>query len=131
MDPHTIGDVLVDGFRKRVGFLEDHTHLRAQRHDVHFPAIDVRPFQLNLAANATALDGVVHSIQATYKRRFPAARGADHGDDVIGADIERDSTDGVVVTVVDIDIAAGHARVLHELLADRPAILPVYGHLGP
>jgi hypothetical protein len=126
MDPHTIGDVLVDGLRKGVGFLEDHTHLRAQRHDIHFPAIDIHPFQLDLAAYATPLDGVVHSIQAAYKRRFSTTRGADHGDDFIATDIERETMDRALVTVVDIDIATGHTCVLHELLADRRAILPVY-----
>ena len=39
--------------------------------------------------------------------------------------------DRVVVTVVHIDIATGHARVLHELLADRRAIRPVYRRPRP
>ncbi len=126
-----VGDVVVDGFGKGVGFLKDHAHLGPQRHHIDIFIVDVLLVDGDLAGHAAAVDGVVHAVQAADEGGLAAAGRPDHGDHFVAADIEGDILDGVLVAIVDIDIAAGHPWVFDERLphglalfaADQPTRL--------
>ena len=74
----------------------------------------------------SAVDHVVHAVEAAQEGRLAAARRADHGHDLVAGAVQGDVPEGLLVAIVDIDIAAGHARVVPEPLAhggaDRPGL---------
>ena len=103
-----IGDVIVDTFRKGIGLLKHHAHPCPQRHRIHFRRIDVLVIEQKLPGDATTDHRVVHAVQGTQKGGLAAARGTDHGDDLIAADIQPDVEDCLFLPVVDIHVAGPH-----------------------
>ena len=73
VQPQAVGDVFVNGFRKRIGFLKHHADAFAQFDDIHVAAVNVLPGDFHLAFNPDAVDEVVHAVEAAEQRGFAAA----------------------------------------------------------
>jgi hypothetical protein len=66
LDLQPIGDILINGFRKGVGFLEDHAHFLAQFDHIDAFVMQIYPVNFDRSlANAGTVDQVVHSVEAT------------------------------------------------------------------
>src|SRR5205085_6650917 len=116
----SVGDIVVNRFRKRVRFLEDHTHAPAEIDDVHAGLIDVDPFDLaRAAADARAVAQIVHPAQAAQQCGLAATRWTDERGD--GA---RRNAQGHVVE----DLVAAISKIeLRNFDVARPAGRPRSG----
>ena len=83
------------------------------------------PSRVICPVDAAGVDGVVHAVQTPQKGRFAASRGADHGNDFVASDIERHILDGLFVTVIDVNVTAGHAGIFNERFADGVATVAI------
>lgn len=68
MNAGAVGDVIVDGFWKRVGLLKHHAHLAAQVHHVHIGIININTVEQNTARDPAIGNHVVHPVEAAQKR---------------------------------------------------------------
>jgi len=84
--------------------------------------MDVDAVQDDVAGHPAAFDGIVHAVETADEGGFAAARRPDHGQHLVAADIDRDVLDRLLVPVVDVDVAADHARVVDRDGADRLAL---------
>src|SRR5205807_3864621 len=65
-DAQTIGDVVVNRFRKWIRFLENHADPPPEIDDVHAGRVDIDAFDSDRALrDARAVDEVVHAIETT------------------------------------------------------------------
>ena len=122
MDPGAIGNIVIDGLGKRVGFLKDHAHPGPQGHHVDRTVIDVQAVKQDLPAHATGIHGIVHPVQAAQEGGLAAPRRPDHGQDLVAGDIDGDVADDMLLAVIDIDIPAAHAGTFHEGLSHGAGI---------
>ena len=104
VNTRTIGHVFIDRFRKGIGFLKYHTDPRAQLHHVLTLVVDVLTFELDLPLDTRTDNRVVHAVKTAQKGRLTAARGADHGEHLLTRDVDVHALDGVLVTVIHIDV---------------------------
>src|SRR5581483_9655812 len=118
MDARPVGDVLVNGLRKRVGFLEHHADACTDLHDILTFVMDVHPVERDRPGHTSARDRVVHAIQTAQKGRLAAAGGPDHGQDLFAADVDGDFLQGMLVAIENIDVAAHEDRILDGDVAD-------------
>ncbi len=105
VDARTVGDVLEDRLRERVRLLEHHSDAGAKLDDVHRSGVDVLPFELDRAGHPRRRNRVVHAVEAAQERRFAAARRTDERGDAVVVDVDRDTLQGLLVTVEDVDVA--------------------------
>ena len=119
VDPRSVCDVVVDGLRKWIGLLEHHADTGAKLHHVEAGIVDIFPVELDAARHPADVDGIVHPVEAAQEGRLAAARGADHRQHLVRADVEVDVLDPHLVAVHDADGARRHARMVHGDLTDR------------
>ncbi len=73
VNSRAIGNVIVNGFGKGVGFLKHHAHLDPQRNHIDVLIVDVLTVQFDFPGDPADVDGVIHAIQATQEGRFTAS----------------------------------------------------------
>ncbi len=115
------GDVVVDGLRKRVRLLEHHADARAQLHDIALRIMNVLAIEQDLTGHAGTGDRVIHPVQAAQEGRLAAARGPDHRQHLLLAHIQAHALDGVLGTVIHVDVAARKHRINDGNRTDRLA----------
>ena len=106
MNARAVRHVLEHRLRERVGLLEDHADARAQLHHIEVRIVDVGVVDLDLARHAAARNGVVHPVDAAQERRLAAARRPDERHDALVGHIDVDVLQGMLVAIVDVDIAS-------------------------
>src|SRR5215469_692029 len=107
-----IGDVVVDRLRERVRLLEHHADTGAQLYYVLLPGLDVLTVEADRAGDPGPGNGVVHPIETAQERRLAAAGRPDHGQHLAPSDIDADVLEGLLVSVVNADVATGEHRVV-------------------
>src|SRR5204862_471040 len=112
MDVRTVGDVVVDRFRKRVRFLEHHADAGAQLRGVLTLIVDVAAVQPDRAGDARARDRIVHAIQAAQERRLAAPGRADHRQHLAARDVQGDVLQRLLGAVEHTHVAAREQRIL-------------------
>ncbi len=63
MDARPVGDVVVDRHRERVGLLKNHADLLAQQRHIDCRVVDVFAVDQHFAADANALDQIIHPVE--------------------------------------------------------------------
>ncbi len=63
-----VGDIVVDRFGKRIGFLKHHPDTPAQSRHVYRFIINIPAVQLNLPLNPDAVHQIVHAVYTTQQR---------------------------------------------------------------
>jgi hypothetical protein len=123
----TIGDVVVDRLRERVGLLEDHADPAPHLDRIHAAAVDVLTVVGHLAGDSGPEDEIVHPVQRSQQRGLAAARRPDQRGDLIVAEGQVDTGNRPEVTVVDVHVAALHHRIrgLGQLVVARVVRLEV------
>ena len=116
VDAGSVDHIVVDGFRERVRFLEYHADARPQLHYIHGTPIDIILIESDLTGNPAIVDSVIHAIQASQEGGFSTTGWTDHRGNLIGADIQCHVFDGMFSTVVNIDVAGPHARIVTKYL---------------
>src|SRR5664280_1575008 len=101
----TVGDVLVDGHRERVGALEDETDAAPHLDRLHVRCVDVLAVEQDAPANPRRRDQVVHPVEAAQDRRLAAAGGADEGGHGARGDVHVDVAHGALGPIEDIQVA--------------------------
>src|SRR5262245_33326393 len=71
--------VLVDAHRERVGLLEDHADVAADRDGIDSRVVDVPAAEHDVAFEAETTDQVVHAIEAAEYRALAATGRANEG----------------------------------------------------
>src|SRR5205823_6778748 len=105
----TVGDILVDRFRERIRFLENHPNPPAQTDQTDHGLVTVASLQSNAASrDSRSVDQIVHAIKTAQQRRFSATGGPDEGSDSSRRDfqvhIEKDLIRAVAkIEVIDVD----------------------------
>ena len=99
----TVGDVVVDGHRERIGLLEHHTDATAQQIDVA-AAVDVLAVEADVARDAAAFNEVVHAVERAQQGGLAAAGRADERGDLVGLDVEIDTMQGMKIAVVQVHV---------------------------
>jgi hypothetical protein len=118
MQARPVGDIVVDRLGKGLGFWKHHADARAQWHDVDLLLVDILVVEHDGARDAAALDGVVHAVETAQEGGLAAARRADHGDDLVGADVEAHVEDRMLVSVVE------RRRCVRPSARSRPCARP-------
>jgi len=109
------GNVIVDGLREGVGFLENHSHSLAERRHVHVGGVDIFSVEENLSVHARVRDGVVHSVEAAEEGGFSAAGRSYERGDLPRLYIHVDIFQRAEVAVVKIQVLNGENRGgIHE-----------------
>ena len=114
-----IDDIVENGFREGIGFLEYHADPRPHLDHIHGSGVDVFAIEPDFPADAATIDGVVHPVQGTQEGRFATTGRTDDGGDLGRPDIERHILDGSFCPEVHIKIADRHARGLGIYLSHR------------
>ena len=122
MNAGPVGNIIVNGFGKGIGFLEDHPHLGPQGDHINGFVVDILPIQHHLPRDPAAVHRVIHPVQTAQKSRLATTGRSDHGQHLVAADIYGYIFDGMVIAVIDIDITTRHARVIDKLLTDRAPV---------
>ncbi len=112
VDARTIGDIVVNGFRKRVWFLKNHAHLGPQLHRIDTFVIDVFTVQQDRALNAANVDRVVHPVDTAKKRRFPTPRRPDERRHGLVLDRHIHIFDRVGVAIINLHALGRYLQVL-------------------
>jgi len=100
-------DIFVDGFRKRVVFLEDHADAAAEFQEVDVGAVDIDAVDVDgTGGDAGARDAVVDAVEAAQQGGFSAAGGSDEGGDAVKWDVQGDIMEGLFRMV-------GEAQILN------------------
>src|SRR5690606_33350585 len=131
VEARPVGDVLEDRLGEGIGLLKHHAHPGAQRHHVHPAGVDVLVVEDEGARHPADVDGVVHAVQGAQEGGFATARGADHGDHLVLADVDADVEDRLLVAVEDIHVAHAHLRFRHEGAAHGGVIGAAVHHRIP
>ena len=108
------GDILVDGFGKRVGLLKNHAHAATEVDRVDALGIDIVAVERHGALDARTLDQVIHAVDAAQKRRLAAARRANEGGDGVFGDVEVKPRQRMKVTVPKVEILGRNGRLLQR-----------------
>ena len=105
MNARAIGDVLVDRLGEGIGLLEHHADAGAELHHIDLGVIDVLVVDHDLAGDTAGGDRVVHAVDGAQEGGLAAARRPDEGRDCAVRNVDRQVLDGVLVAVMDIDVA--------------------------
>ena len=108
------GDIIVDGFGKRVGLLKNHAHAATEVDRVDALGIDIVAVERHGALDARTLDQVIHAVDAAQKRRLTAARRANEGGDGVFGDVEVEPRQRMKVTVPKVEILGRNGRLLQR-----------------
>src|SRR3989338_1831160 len=76
-NPRAVGDVLIDGFGKGVGFLKHHANLQPDREGVDRRIIELSSFEEDVTAHAKAGNEVIDTVQTPDQGALAAAGGSD------------------------------------------------------
>ena len=69
----SVGDVVVNAHRERIGLLEHHADVLAEVVDVNLGIVDVLAAVADLALDAGAGDKIVHSVESSEERGLAAS----------------------------------------------------------
>src|SRR5699024_598611 len=106
-----VGDVLPDGFGKRVRLLEHHSNALSELDEIDIVAVDLLAIECDAALDARGLDAIVHPVQTAEERRFPTARRADERRDALRGDVEADPFERLLVAVEDVEVVDSELRL--------------------
>ena len=106
-DPEGVNDIFVDGFRKGVGFLENHAHAFAQGDHLDVGIVNAAAIDDDVPRMADAIDEVIHAIEISQERGFSTAGGPDKGGDLALGNVERDVEEGLFFAVEKTEVADG------------------------
>src|SRR5690606_30740457 len=99
----------------------------AQFDHVDTLVVDVLAVERDPAADAAAVDGVVHAVEAAQECRFAAAGRADQRGDAVALDLEVHVEERLLGAVEDVDVLAGHGdALLGRLCGRRDGLRPGY-----
>src|SRR5690606_10107211 len=105
VDTRTIGDVLVDRLRERVGLLEDHAYASAQCHHVEGTVDDRCSVELDATFYSATLDRIVHAVEAAQEGGLAAARGTNERRHGFFRNVDGNIEQSLLLAVEDIDFA--------------------------
>jgi hypothetical protein len=105
MYPQAEPQVIVYRQVEDVGPLKNHSYLSAQGNQVRGGVEDVLPFDDDFALDFYVLDEVVHSVEASQKRRFAAARRTYDCGDIAMGDSHIYIAQGEEIPVMQIQVA--------------------------
>src|SRR3954452_17646603 len=108
VDLGTVGDIVVDRLRERVGFLEHHADPSPELDHVDVGRVDVATVEPDVALGAAALDRVVHAVEAAQEGGLAAAGRADQRGDLTLRDIHADVEQGLLGAVPEVDLVRRH-----------------------
>ena len=100
----TLRGKTLDGLRKRVRPLKDHSHPAPQVDDVGVRCIDVTIVQQNLSSQPCAGDRVIHPVQAAQERGLATTRRADERRDLPLPDLDRNLFQCLKAAIVEIEV---------------------------
>jgi hypothetical protein len=120
VNSRTIDDILEDGLRKGIRFLENHPDPLAEREDVRISGVDVLPIHKHLALHADIRNDVVHAIEGAQKGGFSAAGGPDERRDFVGSDVQRDIEERLKTIIEEIEMLYFDLRILRHESAFPP-----------
>ena len=132
VDARSIGDVVVDRLRERVGLLEDHADAPAHGYRGDILGVQRCPTVVHLTVDVSTRYEVVHAVQRPQHRRLAAPGRADERRDLVLVDGQRDVRDGPERAVVAGDllrIEDSRARRIERSCARRHLHLGL-GQLG-
>ena len=99
-----VGYVVVNALGKRVRTLKDHADNSPQLHEVDARVVDVLPFDKELPFGPHSGNQVVHAVDASQKRTFPATARSDDGRHGVAHDVHADFFDAGFPAVVKREI---------------------------
>ena len=101
-DPES--DVLVDRHRERGRLLEHHADAGPQQVEVLVGFQDILAVEQHFALGPLARIKIVHAVEHAQQGGLAAARGADEGRHVVGAQRQRDTLEGQRVAVEELEV---------------------------
>src|SRR5438270_2908096 len=123
-DPQTVSDIVINRFRERIRFLENHPDTPPEIDDVNAGFVNVDPFDANRAArDPGAFDEIVHPVEATQERGLAATGRTDQRSDRAWRDADAYLVQDLVAPVgkielLDFDRAAADRRPNRHLNSD-------------
>src|SRR5205823_5346925 len=103
--PQTVGDVVVNRFRKWIRFLENHADPPPEIDDVHAGRVDIDAFDSDRALrDAGAVDEIVHAIEAAEQRGLAAAGRSDESGDRSRGNAQVDAVQDLMRAVSEIEL---------------------------
>ena len=108
MHLRAVGHILVDGFRERVGFLEDHPDFLPERDHISPRCMDILIIKRDLPGDLHVIDQVVQPVEAAQQRGLAAARGADQGGHLVLRDLHRYGLERMLLMIPEIEIVCGN-----------------------
>ena len=81
IDAEAVGNVVIDGFRERIGALENHTDAAAKVDDIE--RVNLLAIEKNFADDARVAYRFVHAIERTQECGFAATGRADERSDFV------------------------------------------------
>ena len=99
----TVGNVLKDGLRERIGFLKDHSHPSAKHRQIDTLLVYVYSIQQDFALDPGSRNNVVHPVQCAEQSGFAAAGGTDQGGDMILLDGHVHVLQGQGIAIVEME----------------------------
>jgi hypothetical protein len=123
VNARTVGHVLVDRLRKRIGFLEHHADARPQLGGILALVMDVTAVEQDRSGDTRSRNRLVHAVQAAQVGRLAAARRADHGQNLFTANVDAHVLERMLAAVVNVDVTAREDRIVDGHRANRAAAL--------
>ena len=108
VDARTVGDVVKNGFGKRIGALEDHADAAAKSSDVLRE--NILAVEKDFTFQAGGADGFVHAIEDAEESGFAAAGRADESSDSFVGDAQVDVEENLLGAIEEIEFGDGHAH---------------------
>src|SRR5208337_958861 len=116
MDLRAVRDVLVDGFRERIGLLEDHTDFLPQGDDIRSLGMDILIIERDLTGDLHVIDEIVQPVEAAQEGRFPASRRADQGSHLVLWDLHGDRLEGMLLVIPEVQVVCGNDTVVRHII---------------
>ena len=134
MDTRTIGYVVVEAHRERIGFLENHAYAFPEVDHVGLGCEDVGALIQDGTFDTNAVYQVVHAVECPQKCRLPAARWSNQRGNASGLDVDGDLVQGLGLAIPEVQLPDRELgmRFLHQALplCRRRAVHPADDPFG-
>ena len=108
VDAQAISDVVENGFRKRIGLLEDHPHAPPQLRDVQPHNVFV--IEPDVAFEPRVTNGFMHAVERAQQRGLPAARRTNQAGDPIGGNPQVNAEQSLFAAVIEVEVVDPHPQ---------------------
>src|SRR5262249_823378 len=101
IESETEGHVAMNAHGKRVGLLEHHADVAANRDGIYIPRVDVFATIVDMAVEAKSAHQIIHAVDGAQNRAFAAARWPDERGNGALLDFEARIAHGPEIAVED------------------------------